>query len=358
MALFVLLRMTVVQAQAANIGNITELNGAGRVVRDDTYQASLDFNIESYDNVQTSNGRLGITFLDDSQVRLTEHSELIIDEFIYDPDPSKSKMALQFASGTARFITGKLATIDKENILIQTPSATIGIRGTDFTVTVDELGRSLVILLPDDDGLPSGEIVVATAMGQVTLNKPYQATTVSMYETEPTKPVILDLTVELIDNMLIVNKPQEIQEENEGENGSNVSSILDVDFLEFDDLEVDYLAEDNLEFTELDINYLDVNFLEDLLDIIEDVNELDQTETLLKTDIDLKGTKVGYDSETQINTFLTDNIITFYKTLEDTIRLDLDKQNAYTVILIQNGKSTQIIVNGGGDSTIKITQDN
>ena len=364
MALFVLLRMTVVQAQAANIGNITELNGAGRVVREvqkdleDTYQASLDFNIESYDNVQTSNGRLGITFLDDSQVRLTEHSELIIDEFIYDPDPSKSKMALQFASGTARFITGKLATIDKENILIQTPSATIGIRGTDFTVTVDELGRSLVILLPDDDGLPSGEIVVATAMGQVTLNKPYQATTVSMYETEPTKPVILDLTVELIDNMLIVNKPQEIQEENEGENGSNVSSILDVDFLEFDDLEVDYLAEDNLEFTELDINYLDVNFLEDLLDIIEDINELDQTETLLKTDIDLKGTKVGYDSETQINTFLTDNIITFYKTLEDTIRLDLDKQNAYTVILIQNGKSTQIIVNGGGDSTIKITQDN
>jgi hypothetical protein len=357
-ALFVLFKMTVVQAQAANIGNITELNGAGRVVRDDTYQASLDFNIESYDNVQTSNGRLGITFLDDSQVRLTEHSELIIDEFIYDPDPSKSKMALQFASGTARFITGKLATIDKENILIQTPSATIGIRGTDFTVTVDEIGRSLVILLPDDDGLPSGEIVVATAMGQVTLNKPYQATTVSMYETEPTKPVILDLTLELIDNMLIVNTPQEKQENEQGENGGSSTSILDVDFLEFDDLEVDYLAEDELEFTELDINYLDVNFLEDLLDIIEDVNELDQTETLLKTDIDLKGTEVGYDANTQINTFLTDNLITFYKTLEDTVRLDLDKQNAYTVILIQNGKSTQIVVNGGGDSTIKITQDN
>jgi hypothetical protein len=357
-ALFVLFKMTVVQLQAANIGNITELNGAGRVVRDDTFQAALDFNIESYDNVQTSNGRLGITFLDDSQVRLTEHSELIIDEFIYDPDPSKSKMALQFASGTARFITGKLATIDKENILIQTPSATIGIRGTDFTVTVDELGRSLVILLPDDDGLPSGEIVVATAMGQVTLNKPYQATTVSMYETEPTKPVILDLTLELIDNMLIVNTPKEKQENEQGKNGGSSTSILDVDFLEFDDLEVDYLAEDELEFTELDINYLDVNFLEDLLDIIEDVNELDQTETLLKTDIDLKGTEVGYDADTQINTFLTDNLITFYKTLEDTVRLDLDKQNAYTVILIQNGKSTQIVVNGGGDSTIKITQDN
>jgi len=341
---------------AVDIGNITELNGTGRVVRDKTFNAALSFNINSFDNVQTSNGRLGITFKDDSQVRLTEHSKLIIDEFIYDPDPSKSKMALQFASGTARFITGKLATIDKENILIKTPSATIGIRGTDFTVTVDELGRSLVILLPNNDGLPSGEIVVATAMGQVVLNKPYQATTVSMFESAPTKPVILDLTLELIDNMLIVNPPKETESVQGESRSSSTGNILDVDFLEFDDLEVDYLAEDELEFTELDINYLDVNFLEDLLDIIEDVNELEQTETLLNTSIDLKGTQVGYDSSTQINTFLTDNLITFYKTLEDTIRLDLDKSNAYTIIMIQNGKSTQIIVNGGGDSTIKITQ--
>ena len=358
MVLFVSFRMMGEQQSVANIGNITELNGTGRVVReplDKTYEASLSLDINSYDNVQTSNGRMGITFLDDSQVRLTEHSELIIDEFIYDPDPSKSKMALQFASGTARFITGKLATIDKENITIRTPSATIGIRGTDFTVTVDELGRSLIILLPDDDGLPSGEILVSTAMGQVVLNKPYQATTVSMFETKPTNPVILDLTLELIDNMLIVNTPREVKQ-NEGQDGGSSVSSLDVDFLEFDDLETDYLAEDNLEFTELDINYLDVNFLEDLLDVIEDVNELDQTSTILKTDIDLKGTSIGYDSETQINTFMTDNVITFYKALEDTIKLDLNKANAYTIVMIQNGKSTQIVVNGGGDSTINITQ--
>ena len=77
---------------------------------------------------------------------------------------------------------------------------------------------------------------------------------------------------------------------------------------------------------------------------------------MLKTDIDLKGTAFGFDQETQINTFTTDNLITFYKALEDTVRLDLDKSGSYTVILIQNGKSTQIVVNGGGSSTIKITQ--
>tara|TARA_B110000977_G_C10999289_1_gene463163 strand:- start:553 stop:1353 length:801 start_codon:yes stop_codon:yes gene_type:complete len=264
-------------------------------------------------------------------------------------------MALQFASGTARFITGKLATIDKENIFIKTPSATIGIRGTDFTVTVDELGRSLVILLPDDDGLPSGEIVVATAMGQVILNKPYQATTVSMFETKPSKPVILDLTLELIDNMLIVSTPREVKQ-NETEDGGGSVNILDVDLLEFDDLEIDYLAEDTLEFTELDINYLDVNFLEDLLDIIEDVNELEQTESLLRTDINLRGTQMGFDSNTQINTFLTDNVLSFYKVLEDTVRLDVDRSGSYTVLLVQNGKGTQLVINGGGDSSITINQ--
>ena len=345
----------VAQQSDASIGSVTELKGTGRIVRDIPYDAALSFDIESYDNVETSNGRIGITFLNDSQVRLTEHSQLVIDEFIYDPDPSKSKMALQFASGTARFITGKLNNINKENIAISTPSANVSIRGTDFTITVNEIGESLIILLPKADGTPSGEILVATAMGEVILNKPYQATTVSMFETEPTKPVILDLTLELIDNMLIVNPPQE-KIDVQGENGVSVSNILDADFLEFDDLDVDYLAEDDLEFTELDINYLDVNFLEDLLDIIQDVNELDQTETLLKADLDLKGTTVGYDADTQINTFVTDNIVTFLKSLEDTVRLDLDKTGSYTVILVQNGKSTQIVVNGGSSSTITIKQ--
>lgn len=344
------------QQSDVSIGNITELKGQGRIVRDIPYDAALSFGIESFDNVETSNGRLGITFLNNSQVRLTEHSKLVIDEFIYDPNPSKSKMTLQFASGTARFITGKLNNINKENIAITTPSANVSIRGTDFTLTVNELGESLIILLPKADGTPSGEILVATAAGEVILNQPYQATTVSMFEVEPTKPVILDITLELIDNMLIVNPPEENINVSEQGVSSSSNNILDVDYLEFEDLDIDYLSGDELEFTELDINYLDVNFLEDLLDIIQDVNELDQTETLLSAELDLKGTTFGFDQDTQVNTFTTDSVLTFVRALENTVRLDLDKSGAYTVILIQNGKSTQIIVNGGGSSTITIKQ--
>ena len=348
--------MIMAQQSDVSIGNITELKGQGRIVREKPYDAALSFEIESFDNVETSNGRLGITFLNNSQVRLTEHSKLVIDEFIYDPNPSKSKMTLQFASGTARFITGKLNNINKENIAITTPSANVSIRGTDFTLTVNELGESLIILLPKADGTPSGEILVSTAAGEVILNQPYQATTVSMFEVEPTKPVILDITLKLIDNMLIVNPPQENINVSEQGMSSSSNNILDVDYLEFEDLDIDYLSGDELEFTELDINYLDVNFLEDLLDIIQDVNELDQTETLLSSELDLKGTTFGFDQDTQVNTFTTDSVLTFVRALENTVRLDLDKSGAYTVILIQNGKSTQIVVNGGGSSTITIKQ--
>ena len=99
----------------------------------------------------------------------------------FDPNPSKSKLAIRMAGGTARFITGKLGRINKENISIKTPSADITIRGTDFTTTVDEIGRSLIILLPDEDGNSSGEITVATAAGIEILNKPFQATMVSVF---------------------------------------------------------------------------------------------------------------------------------------------------------------------------------
>jgi hypothetical protein len=153
--------MVVQPLHAEPIGDISELKGYGQILRDEPYPAVLDFDINSYDDVRTRAGRIAITFLDDSIVRLTEHSKLVIDEYIYDPNPNNSKMALKFASGTIRFVSGNL---NKNNIDLKTPTADIAVRGTDFTVTVDETGRSLIILLPDEFGDPSGEIVVSTAM--------------------------------------------------------------------------------------------------------------------------------------------------------------------------------------------------
>ena len=344
--------------QVADIGGISELNGFAQIVRDEPLEAKLKLGIKSNDEAITTNGRMAITFLDDSTVKLTEHSELLIDEYIYDPNPSKSKMALTFGLGTARFITGNLNRIDKQNIKLKTPTANIAIRGTDFTATVDELGRSLIILLPDAYGLSSGEIEVITATGSVLLNKPFQATTVSVFENAPSKPVILDLTLDIIDNMLIVSPPEEEMIEGE-EVVVQKKNILDFNDLDIDYLEEDFFAEDELEFTELDINYLDVNFLEDLLDVI-DALEVAKEEDLLAdaTQTNIKGTKFGQDLETQITTFYTGEKLTLLRSVESTARIDIDGSASYTVIFIQNGVSNIVTINGGEGSTIKITQEN
>jgi hypothetical protein len=347
------------QQQAVDIGDISELNGSAQIVRDQPLKAEVNLGIQSNDEAITTNGRMAITFLDDSTVRLTEHSELLIDEYIYDPDPSKSKMALTFGLGTARFITGNLNRIDKQNIQLKTPTANIAIRGTDFTATVDELGRSLIVLLPDAYGLSSGEIEVITATGSVLLNKPFQATTVSVFENAPSKPVILDLTLDIIDNMLIVNPPEE--EILEGEDVViKKKNILDFNDLDIDYLEEDFLKEDELEFTELDINYLDVNFLEDLLDVIDALEVAKQEDVLGQDAIttNIKGTTLGQDLETQITTFYTGEKLTMLRSVESTARIDIDGTASYTVIFIQNGVSNIVTINGGEGSTIKITQEN
>ena len=353
-------KTTAEQQPAVDVGNISELSGSARVLREKPYNAKLDFDIQQNDEAITTNGRMAITFLDNSKVKLTEHSQLTIDEYIFDPNPSKSKMAITFGLGTARFITGSLNKIDKSNIDLKTPTANIAIRGTDFTVTVDETGRSLLILLPDEFGNASGEILVTTAMGTVTLNKPYEATTVDVFEKSPSSPVILDLTLDIIDNMLIVNPPKEevVLEETLQTQKKNI--------LDFDDLDIDYLEEDfldsekELEFTELDINYLDVNFLEDLLDVIDALQEIKQEDQLAQdaTSINLVGTNLGQDLNTQITSYVTGEILTLIRSVSDTARVDIDSSGSYTVIFIQDGVSRIIKVNGGTGSTIKITQSN
>jgi len=353
----VLSKTTKVQAQAVDIGDISELNGSAQIVRDKPLDATLEFAIQSNDEAITKDGRMAITFLDDSVVKLTEHSQLLIDEYIYDPDPSKSKMALTFGLGTARFITGNLNRIDKQNIQLKTPTANIAIRGTDFTATVDELGRSLIILLPDAFGLSSGEIEVVTAMGTVLLNKPYQATTVSVFESAPTKPVVLDLTLDVIDNMLIVTPPKEEEFVEEETTTTVADSVLDFNDLDIDYLAEDYLAEDSLEFTELDINYLDVNYLEDLLNVLDALAIAKEEDVLAQaTSTQISGTLLGKDPDTQITTIITGEIISLRRSVNETVQLDLNSSDSYTVIFIQDGISNIIKVNGGSDSVITITQ--
>ena len=362
---FWLLTLFSLTLSASEIGEISELQGNGEISRlnsEKSLTAELSSDIFSFDDVRTGNGRLAIEFLDESVVKLTEHSKLVIDEFIYDPDPSKSKLALNMASGTARFITGGLGLINKENISIRTPTASIGIRGTDFTATVDELGRSLIILLPNADGTSSGEITVTTAMGVEILNEAFQATMVSAWEQEPTKAVTLgNMTLGMIDNMLIIQKPQEVEQAiEEQEAGVSPTADLDKDFFEdAPDLDCDALVEkcdeEQEEVTRLDIDLLGIEFLVDLLALMETSSRRNSQTTELNG-VELEGIIAGFDPVYQTYTFVEEGLIYFVHEGVNSYDIGIDI-NAGTYLYINNaGVIMEVSINGAGDNVIIINQ--
>ena len=357
---------------ANNIGDITEHKGSGGITRQgDSFQTTLGLGVEMLDHVVTANGRIKMTFLDETILRLTEHTEITIDEYYYDPNQKASaRMTMNFVSGTARFITGKLGLVPRENIIITTPTATIGIRGTDFTASVDELGRSLVILLPetectiDGDCSPSGMITVTNDGGTVTLTEAYSATMVSSFDKIPTEPVTLDnINLNMIDNMFIVNPPAEIKkavEESSQTSSDTATSILDFTDLDTDYLAKDYLAKDEFEFTELDMDLLDLDFLQDILVAIEMIDILRRgTRAAQGTNI-FTGTALGFDKETQYNSIIDRGMgqLWFYREVNAVVSvrvpigsnttLESTNEDKKSVITVGDGSSVIIIINQSG----------
>jgi hypothetical protein len=359
-------------APVSEIGSIVEHKGYGGITRQGGEQlpTNLDVGLQPLDFIETVNGRLKATFAEGSELHMTEHTEATITKYYWDKDKNDGEIGIKFAQGTARFTTGRLGLIPKENILIETASATIAVRGTDFTTTVDELGRTLVILLPetectvDGDCSPSGRIIVTNEGGSVTLDEAYQATMVSSISTPPVQPVtISNISVGMIDNMFIVSPPQEIEEaeeESARNNSDSSTSILDFTDLDTDYLKEDFLAEDDLEFTELDMDLLDVDFLQDVLVAIEEVDILKRGTAQAQGGQEFTGTSLGFDKDTQYNTFLDKGLgqLVFYRDVNGIIgirvslgsntRIESENEGKKNIITIGDGTSVIITIRQGG----------
>tara|TARA_S200000501_G_scaffold228656_1_gene214444 strand:+ start:7998 stop:9080 length:1083 start_codon:yes stop_codon:yes gene_type:complete len=355
---------------ADSIGDIVESTGIGGIVRNnETLPHDIGSDIVLYDEARTGNGRMLIEFLDKEELALTEHTQVYIDEVYYDPNPSLSKMSIRMVQGTARFASGNGKKINKANIDITTPTAQIAINGTDFTTTIDELGRSLVVLLPDDDGQASGEIVVINEGGEQILNEPYQATMVSSFETPPTVAVtIQNITPSMINNMFIVNPPQEVKiavQEQAQDDLDKDQGILEVDFLEFNDLETDELkeTEEDLEYSALDIDALNVDLLRDVLDVVE---ALDKKIRGSSSDgasgsigsFRVDGAVQGLNQDSQYNVFIEDEKLVFFRDVNGVIEIAFDSGSNVYLETIVEGYEGIILIGDGDDSRIIINQSN
>lgn len=97
-----------------------------------------------------------VLLLDESVFTIGESNDLVIDRFVYDPDRSVGEIAARSTQGFLRFVSGGVGAIAPQNVSIETPSATIGSRGTTFDVVV---GAEAVALAQAAGMIPPGTVV-------------------------------------------------------------------------------------------------------------------------------------------------------------------------------------------------------
>ena len=348
----------------ASIGNVIIQEGDSLIERKigEDVASEVDVDIFSYDTIRTAKSKTAIEFIDTTRVDVTEHSKLVIDEFVYDPNKKTGKLSLKASLGTVRYASGQIAKNNPTSIKITTPTATIGVRGTDFSMTVDELGSSTIILLPSCDTNGNcyvGEISVDSDAGQVILSQAFQATVVDTVSSTPMKPVILGLDENMINNLLIIARPSEITKEMNASDYIEVADALDIDFLQFDELEKDYLEEEESAWaTALDIDFLEQNFLGDIL---KQLNE--QLAKQMRNEFDKKksstGVIVGKDEETGIIILNEEpEWLVIRETESNYIEMRLDQEYGYNINIIQGDDEIYDYEIGGNVNEITIIQSN
>jgi hypothetical protein len=330
-----------------------------------TLAASKGSGVEADDNVRTTAGKVGITFTDNTRVQINENSKLVIDSFVFDPNNKKGgKLAMKVAMGTVRYASGAVAHNNPDSVKLTTPTATIAVRGTDFTMTVDELGRSTVILLPScpkgwtdmERDCKTGKIEVITDEGKVIMDKAFQATRVDSRESKPFKPTILNLSEDMINNLLLLSPPKELRESEEDKQRrrSEMKGALDVDFLKETGLASAFEKEDKEMYQDkLSRNFLDQDLLANVLDIIN---------AQLAAQLDLLGkTKSGllpdYVPTSGVVAEVDDLQVTLCREGSgDTQCITTPKNQNTTVTQTQGPIEVKNRINSGGSTIINATQ--
>lgn len=341
------------QTSWASVGRVVEQTGPTEIVRNKkSLPSSVNTAVEMQDTVVTARAKAKLEFVDKTTVNITEQSKITIDEFVYDPRAGSGKLAMKMVQGTARYASGQIAKNSPQNVNITTPTATVAVRGTDFSMTVDELGRSLVMLLPSCDAKScvTGSIVVSNDAGSVIMDVAYQTTLVTSLTTSPTSPVIITTDINNINNYLIVTPPPAVREAMQPTQTTALDiNFLNQDLLKYNELEVNYLEK----FRELDLNFLDIDFLANLLDLSNrqlaaSMEAMSREATLLP----------AYDPNSGLRYFFNDDEskITLRLNIGHMAEVTVGVEHDAMVTINQSGWAVTQQVNRGGTSVINIIQ--
>lgn len=127
-------------AAAETIGHIQMVEGQVSILRDGAIlPGAAGTPLVRGDLIRTGKpGSVGIVLTDDSSISLGSNSEFSLTDYAFEPKENKFALALRMVKGTFSYISGQIVKLAPNKAQLQTPDATIAVRGTKLLVEIKE----------------------------------------------------------------------------------------------------------------------------------------------------------------------------------------------------------------------------
>jgi hypothetical protein len=125
-------------AAAEAVGTVKTLSGSAFVERGgDVVELTVGAPIQVDDRLVTRNdGSLGLILQDDTTISLGPNSELLLRDFVFEPQQNRFSLILKMLRGTFLYVSGVIGKLAPDSIKLETPDSTIAVRGTRVLVRV------------------------------------------------------------------------------------------------------------------------------------------------------------------------------------------------------------------------------
>ena len=122
------------------IGTVRNSAGKATITREGRIlPASEGTKLFAGDTLSTgSDGSVGVILRDDSTLSMGPESSFVIQKFLFSPAEEKFGLLVHLTRGTMAYLSGLIGKLSPESVRFETPTASIGVRGTRFAVKTGE----------------------------------------------------------------------------------------------------------------------------------------------------------------------------------------------------------------------------
>lgn len=140
MFLFFLTLMFAGPVAASNIGSVKNVEGQAWIIRgEEQIPAKAGAGLMVSDTMKTgADGAMGIILRDDTIISMGPGSQMVLADFVFQPEERRLSMLTRFLKGTFTYISGVMAKLDPESVKVETPVGMVAIRGTHFLLKVED----------------------------------------------------------------------------------------------------------------------------------------------------------------------------------------------------------------------------